>query len=336
MNKVLKIRWNITNNCSLNCPHCYNIATRLKHRYELSKEELSIIISKLPSQYIKFIKLSGGEPFEYNNLPFLLEELCNKKICFGFVTNGIYKTNVLTKYRKYFKFITFSLDGNNQSLACILRPNINFSYVIENIVETKNNFPRIKIGINLILNKLNYKYIFNILNYFFEEIGIDKLSISNLNVTQKKFEKLRCGKLEWNIAFAQVINFIDFYKNKYGRYPSIEFSISCPIKLNNIEKIPKQYIGYVCNAGKTTAFIDNYGNLFPCDAISQTNYYDDLVNSNAYSLLNNSFESIWLNKLFNDVYEFDVRRRYSAFFAKKECLKCEFLKICSRCFYVKD
>lgn len=53
--------WNLTNRCNLYCKHCYSSAKDIRS-YELTSEEATNLVKRLPHIKVKFAILSGGEP----------------------------------------------------------------------------------------------------------------------------------------------------------------------------------------------------------------------------------------------------------------------------------
>lgn len=332
---AITLRWDITNKCSLNCIHCYNYNERYNVS-DITKNKILKIINNIPSKDIKFIKLSGGEPFEFNELSYLTDLLRDTNIDFGITTNGMFKQNYENKkvlLNERLKFITFSLDGCTKEEAQIFRKNVDFNFVIDNIKLVKKIRSDIKIAIILIINKLNYKNIFNILDFYFNNINIDKICLTNLKVTNNKIKELKCSDDEINNVLSQVDNFKINNKNN----SKIELSLTCNKVIDYIDFKSDISLDYKCTAGRETGYIDSLGNLLPCTAIAEHISYNSIKNSNEYSLIDNPFWDIWMKEEFEKVYQYDLEYRYSnniELFRKSECLKCKHREQkCSSCYF---
>ena len=57
----MKLCWNITNRCNVNCEHCF----RDRNKSEISLENNLLILNKV-SNFVDEINFSGGEVLLYN------------------------------------------------------------------------------------------------------------------------------------------------------------------------------------------------------------------------------------------------------------------------------
>lgn len=333
------IKWNITRKCSGKCKFCKNVNNRLKWGNDLKFSELEKIVKNI-SKYnnIKGITLMGGEPFEYDNLFFLLDLLNEANIKFGFVTSGINisKTDIekLTNY-KNFKFIGFSIDALNKNIVNNIRGEDVLEKQLKNINEfikkrINNNF---KIFTNTILMKLNLNYILDLIDYLIN-IEVDKIQILSYQESDVKKDT------KFNISFEEELNFV----NKLSKYiveserateliePSFLTKVGekyLELISNNIYKV-KENKSKLCPIYRDTIFLNNQGYVYPCDTykpyIILGNDGNPEKNYNIESLLDNKLKKILKeNDFFSDINNY--KSNNSIFSNWSPCSNCEYLFI---------
>ena len=115
----------ITELCNASCSHCYMGNKSIKMKKTLSKENIDMIIKKIP-QNTKTIVLTGGEIFLVKNLlEYSINQIkkTNANVTIGLESNGKYlynnfdnAKNELSKLRKIgVDFIRFSDDPFHQA-----------------------------------------------------------------------------------------------------------------------------------------------------------------------------------------------------------------------------
>ena len=335
------LRWDITNKCSLNCIHCYNHNTRESVNEINNREDLNKIITNLPQDSIRFMKLLGGEPFEFSEIVFLTDQLKRNNIKFGITTNGMFeknKENISIINNPKLVFITFSLDGHNQQSAEVFRRNIDFNSVIQNIELVKMLRPEIPISIILILNKFNFTNIYSILDYFFNIIKINKICLTDLKITHQNLSKMKCDKND----LIEVVKQVNKFKSNTNTQCNIELNFGCNMMLkdlyHNQDLVTSDIsLDYRCTAGRDSGYIDYLGNLLPCDAILENENYSNIKESREYSLVDNDFWDIWVKPEFDNVYKYDLEFRYGSNInvtKSDDCMNCNYRETrCSKCFF---
>lgn len=326
------LRWDITNTCKLNCIHCYNSIFRHGNVDELTIADVKTIVRRLPIDNISYVKLMGGEPFDTDLLYTICYELDNKKIPFGITTNGIFDINKYEEIfeKKMLKYITFSLDGYDEKDIHLFRKGLEINRVISNIKSIKALYPEILLCLNIILNKCNYKKMYNILDFYFS-IGMNKVNITDLEGINDFIKHYKCNLQEMCIASKLIDDYVSEHKSCL-----VECSYSCCDLYNMIQR-ENLYISfdYRCRAGREIGYIDTKGNLFPCEAIQNNEkLYKKLSSDTDYSLLINDFFTIWMKEEFNNVYNYDVKFRFGNCIDNKKCERCSYRQEkCGKCYY---
>lgn len=153
------ICWDITSRCNDNCKFCYRDQSNL----ELSLEQNKEILKKLILSGVKKISFVGGEPLLYNQLYELVgygKSIGKGNVLFSITTNGIVldaangaekslDNNSIIRLLSFFDWITFSLDGPNQTIQNEVGRNFShFDRIIWllNFLKTHNVSNRIKIN----------------------------------------------------------------------------------------------------------------------------------------------------------------------------------------------
>jgi len=86
----IKVIWEVTNNCQLNCIHCCNSIRRCcqKDRTDISFAKAKNIIEELNQYQIGKIVLTGGDPLEYTHIFKLIKYIQSFDIDVSLSTNG--------------------------------------------------------------------------------------------------------------------------------------------------------------------------------------------------------------------------------------------------------
>lgn len=328
----INLRWDITNKCRMKCIHCYNAEFR-RSRYDvLDEDSIDTIINKLPRDKIKVVKLMGGEPFNSDYIGCICDKLDKRGLMFGVTTNGDFDfefCDAVAFSKERFSYITFSMDGYKEE-AKLFRKNLNVDNVILNIKTIKRKYPNIVVCVNLIINKINYSSIYDILDYY-ACLGVKKINITNLSGDKTIVNRYRCNNEQLISAIKAISRFINNHDNII-----IECSFCCNKMTEQLDTSISQRMSfdYRCLAGREIGYIDYMGNLLPCEAIlRQEKLYNFYISKGEYSLLQHDFNSIWMKEAFLEVYKHDVYFRLKNEANNPSCIQCSSKKICGDCFY---
>src|SRR4030067_3255331 len=85
----ISLRWFATNDCNLNCIHCFFRNGNLQSSSSISKQDfLDLVDYTYSLRNINGIQILGGEPFARKDLVQILAELGKRKIPVSLITNG--------------------------------------------------------------------------------------------------------------------------------------------------------------------------------------------------------------------------------------------------------
>jgi len=148
----------LTNRCNLRCQHCF--AERHAATGDLSLEILGKILREGKSCGIDHLSFTGGEPTIHRQFPEIIRRVCLAGYAFSFVSNGMNFHQIYTlilKYRKWFKGVTFSLDGAREETHDRQRGKASYRQVLRaaSICVVKD----IPFTLNTVLTAQNHKEI---------------------------------------------------------------------------------------------------------------------------------------------------------------------------------
>ncbi len=325
----INVKWDITYKCNLNCAHCVNGNLLGKIENELNTEQDKKIIEKLSKAGVTYVHILGGEPTAREDFPEIIRKFEEIGLNFGFNTNGLKLTKV--EYLKEIvnnralKNIVWSLEGPNADINDKIRGKRVFDNTTENIrkfIEIKNQIGRsdLKVTINTVVSKSNIEYIIDMI-YFCRSMGVNEIVLlqfipegngKNLDVVPTIDQQL---KLVDEIAQCYKI-----LKKEIEITPKFAF----PLTHIYVEKVLKKEFPYtynMCGAGENYFYINNCGELYPCDRYR--NKIKLLHEESEINLLNNEFWKIADLKGFEEIYEISADlRNYKE---DIPCNKCQFL-----------
>lgn len=301
----LTIRWDITKKCNLKCKHCSAYEDMLEiSDTQLSTQEIISIMENISQERIDLIKLYGGEPFLREDLSDIIDEAYARDLPIGITTNGTIPLNEEIENQIIsgkLKYITISLDSDNDSINSILRPENTAEIVKKNIehfsaIKKQYRLP-MRISVNCVLNSVNCSKIESILD-FCSQYNINKISFSNLVPRGRAKGMTHLITTPDQLIRTSVI--IAAYFNKCENSTLIE-PFFAPALLADYIRIKYNLkfpiTSYYCRAATEVGYIDERGRLFPCESIA--NRYA-IFNNN---LLEHSFRDIWNSSIFNCAFQ---------------------------------
>lgn len=238
----------ITNQCNLNCKHCYNSSSK-NSRAKLSIQVYKKIIREFSKRNVTNIVLSGGEALLHQDFWIMLE--ITKNWCYNItlLTNGKLLTNEVVDRLRFFDVkIQLSLDGANENTHDYIRSKGSYRDVITALE---------------IISKKNYQNNASINTVIME---------ANCNELSKIVEIAKKYKIH-NIGF----NFL----NEIGRAKGNTLACTCSLfnAIEQINKIKRSDEVKINEVGVTSncRFCDNsdililnpvidvYGNIYMCE-----------------------------------------------------------------------
>lgn len=332
------LKWDITYKCKLNCGHCINGDFLGNLSNELDYTDIKKIINKLKDNGFSHVQLLGGEPFDRKDIICIMNQFEASKLEYGINTNALklsneeIKTHIINS--KYLKNIVCSLEAHTKEINDKIRGKNVFNTITKNIKEITKLVEEynldIKIAINTVVCQSNKKYIKEIIELCIK-LGVKEISFleliieGNANDSESiSFEdSLELAKLvsEQAKIYQGIITIIpQFLKPIYNEYVNKYYNLNLPI------------INHYCSAGLSFGYMDNRGQLYPCDRVA-TRILRRKLNTQL-NLAKNDFFDIWDNDIFslpyigiNDQKYYDLYPCNKCKYFKKNCFPCYLLNV---------
>lgn len=298
-------QWDITEGCNFSCSFCLtNSGKRAKN--ELRFEEAKIIVDKLYSDGVLFLRVLGGEPFFRDDIVNVLHYAAQKGMLISFSTNASlisYETaRSLKKIEESLNYFQISLYGIDSE-----------SY--EKSTKSRNGFDLVKQGVEN-LRKAGLKpYVFWVLNQ------------ENLKHVEKAYQLVKNWELpalrispELSLGRASkdtdehIESDIFYWRDVIHKLQEIralaEKDKKTSIQLHArpllgeylFQKTGMQYFYITCKAASTMVYVDCKGNASPCPfaEFMPDSYRSSLEVKEKISLLDNSLKEIWNTEIFEE------------------------------------
>jgi radical SAM protein with 4Fe4S-binding SPASM domain len=264
--------WEITMGCNMRCKHCGSSCSEPLPD-ELSTEEALDAIRQMVGLGLKWVTLSGGEPFTRRDLPMLVKGLSDRGILVNIITNGWLVTDDMARELKSARISTIGVDGTRDVHDRIRKPG-SYERLERAFRICKDN--KITAGAVTTITKENI----GLLPQIKEELI--RMGSSSWQVQLGLPMGNLAGRKEWLLGPEQVDDILDFcYKtNSEGRitlYPA-----DCLGYYSHKELLARQMAfntpGYQlwdgCNAGvRGFGFLHN-GDVLGCTSIRDREYIE--------------------------------------------------------------
>jgi len=303
--------YQLTNSCNSRCQMC-NIWKK-DSSGELSVDEIRLILSKPIFKELRWVNLTGGEPFMREDIAQVAGILSTLPKLEGIAipSNGFLTDRIVdgveeilkTIQKKQFLSVTLSIDGFEETHDDIRGVPGSFKKVMKTLdalLLIKKKHKNFNVGIQPTISKRNLSEIWD----FYKEMK-KKCSVGfAVMLTSEGYYSNTDSKIALNKEDKKVIakNFRKIIKKdpQYGFYYS---------KLIDLFKTGKRKFG--CLGGYLTMFMDPFGNVSPCPVLSCNSEY--------------SFGSI-KNKIWTDKRAKSIRNNLKDEPTCKSCsMMCDFI-----------
>lgn len=150
----------VTYRCNLRCAMCGLCELREQSTLsELTTEEWFSVLDSASRLGTMIISISGGEPLLRKDLEEIIYHAELRNIATHLCTNGsmIDERRAISLRESRLRTISFSLDSADPQIHDTLRGPFQFESTLEGIHTIRAKAPRIKISINTVITRLNYK-----------------------------------------------------------------------------------------------------------------------------------------------------------------------------------
>ena len=183
----IHVRIKPTNACNHNCWYCAYRSENLQLGEDMNSKDyipenkMMEIIDDLTNMGVKAVTFSGGgEPFYYKYFTETIKKIIENKMQFASLTNGSKLSGEVAElFAHNASWLRVSMDAcNDEDYAKQRSVKIGeFSTVISNLKSFIKLNGNCTLGVSLIINKQNYKYIYDFVK-FLKEIGVHNVKLS--------------------------------------------------------------------------------------------------------------------------------------------------------------
>lgn len=339
LKNINKIILQITQECNFQCSYCVyselsnNQRNHSKNKMspEVAAQAIDFLMEHNVDGNIK-IGFYGGEPLlNFKVIEFVVDYVninyCDRDVHYNMTTNGSLLNNetMYFLYKNKFDLLIsfdYSQDMHNRNRHFSINGADTYDIVLKNITTFLQKYPDAAhhIKINSVIEPQYFeKYQFNaalpIINHLeiINNIKDDEYSIDKNIITQNFIDTYKYDlflELLNRIRFIEIESPSKIIDNEIRAYDNFERALKAEVSSNRFNTI---HLGQ-CIPGTARLLVDIYGNLFPCEQLSETN---DMFNiGDVYSGFEMSKIMGILN--FNGV-------------NTEECSNCWANKLCSQC-----
>jgi len=285
----------ITNNCNLNCIHCYNDSGH-KGEDELTLEEIYQLIDEIKRLGVLKINLSGGEPLMHPHFFEIAHYIRDSSLGLDLFTNGTLVTRRVARKLKELNVlkVSVSLDSVTPEIHDVFRGKKGaWKRTIKGIQNLKTEGITIKVAVSL--SQLNLEEVVPLLEFFQKE-GFHEYKFMPVFATGRK------PPLEVGIS--------------PGDFEKASRTLFVWKKNHNIEShsLVKREGMLNCGIGTNRLIIKSNGDVTPCSAFGRKAVLG--------TIRDQSLESIWNDSpLLNKLRNLDAG-------SHPVCSKCDLLEYC--------
>lgn len=256
----------VTDRCNLRCRFCdlWKTPESCKDR-ELRTGDYLTLMRELKELGAVIVSVSGGEPLLRPDIFEIMHEIKRQNMVSHICTNGTLLTrDAVRGFREaHLDTISISLDSWEPSMHNFLRGGAVFERVKESITLLREEIPRLRVRINYLVCKANFRNLSKMLA-FAEELGVESVKFMPLHTnlqhrskSRESFEELLFHEKDIPELMREIGELI-----KSGRKTS---TLGNPLPF--LERFPLSFGGkrdLPCFAGFVSCSINPYGFLSPC------------------------------------------------------------------------
>lgn len=296
----------VTARCNARCKFCFYLDNIEQANKNLSKELKIEEIEKVFKSmgYIPYVSLSGGEPFLRNDLDQIIEIIIkySNPLMISIPTNGSYPEKIEKKLIKILQLnketeinIQLSIDAPENKHDEIRQIPGLFQKMIQTnkvVKQLSKNYKNLATKIVITYSTFNESEVEELIEFSNKTFFFDRLILSKVHGNAD-------GKVGLNFSkYKQLLERVEQINKGINLKKSLSTKLSMLVK-NTKEKIrsdfeKKKNLGKFCNASKKIAVLSEYGDVYPCEVLSEKlgnvknyNYnLKDLLESNSDNFIN--------------------------------------------------
>lgn len=302
----------ITNKCNMECAYCSVRQIHKKFPVELSTSQLKIIIKKLGDWGVFQIGLTGGEPTLREDIVELADYISSAGVACNMTTNGwlINKKMANQLFRAGMEQVQVSLDSYKKEMHELHRNKGSYDRALRAIEILQD--AGMKVGVDCVVSKNNLNDIMQFIHFLAGKkvFGLTLIKLKQGDLPKELFFKLVPDYLKYGKLLSEIC---------YRENVAPEVTIDCASMPNLNYSLTQQEQNYLhcagCPAGHTLIAVAPNGDIYPCAALSASQY-------KVGNVLSDNLVEIWQkNDLFQNLR--DIKNSVQGF-----CKTCSRLDNC--------
>lgn len=293
--------WDIVSSCNLNCVFCSACAGRTDNSF-IDNEKVMHIAEKILESKIKYLSIRGGEPTLYKQLPFVVKKCIEAGIFVEIVSNGLHVDetllSVLSLLPSSLYRIKISIDSYCKDTNDLQRGENSFDNAIRAMKKCQEM--KIPYRTQMVVTKNNYHDIWETYNLS-SQLGAESFGcMLLLPIGRGRSSKL---KIQLNETILEQLIYI-LKNEKKTKLEKIGLGTSSigwykdmfDSSIGSEEEAV--ILGHLkCNGAKTRIYINENGDVYPCDLLQYSDYYmGNIIRDNNYWDSENAISFCGINR----------------------------------------
>lgn len=254
----LNILWALSPKCTLSCIYCFPDAkTHQTKEKTLTLREFEEIADKIILAKAFKVTLTGGECLLLEDLWCVVEKLKAVGVTVAVLTNGVsMPKEVLQKIKAFDLFVGVSLDGPTEEVNSLTRGKSAFQKTVSTIKKLIEN--GVSTTVMVTVTKHNFSEIEKIADLA-STLGVCAITLQDLRPfgTKNDYDQLKLTSIQEKSLKNLLTRLIE-------GYPKIFFNTA---ELTIFDRANPEGNQMQCPAGDNFAYIDFYGDLYPCTSL---------------------------------------------------------------------
>lgn len=289
----------VTDRCNLHCRMCDQWKTAAsREKEELATRDWFSIIDSARRLHAAVFIITGGEPLLRKDIFEIIRYMRKNKIAAHLCTNGTLIDDARARQlvTSGLNSASISLDSDCASIHNWMRNTDCFNAAVNGIERLRAASPRIKIGINYVITKKNFRDLDRMVR-FAKKLGVNQIKFdpvhTNLMHRRKPLESF-AGLLFEENDLQQLRIEIDKLIREAAKSRLLTNSYTF---LKGISRLYDAAgpVSFPCYAGYISCAIDPYGNVAPCDNFD-----------GADNIRNKPLEEIWSSESFQRMRQYVI------------------------------
>ncbi len=247
----MRISFELTNRCNLNCQHC--MRRRDFPVYDLDYSFLDNILCQAKEYGIDLVALTGGEPFLHPDWQKMFTRVAEKEFKFSLVTNGLLLSDAAPflaqpSIRKHVRHVSVSLDGATAEVNDSIRGKGSYRKAMQGILAARAR--DIPLLLKFTVTRRNFSQIEDIA-MMASHLEMQRVEFAQMHPTPENIEAgLMLTPKEWMDAETKIRQLFGAMKMDIsmcaGHYDPNSFSLCAHLSMNELYVEARGYLAVCC------------------------------------------------------------------------------------------